>query len=335
MATRKDVAERANVSLSVVSRVMNGSGYVTEAKRQAVLKAAEELQYNPDPLAISMKTKRTKQLLFYYPDILNCYNLELYNGILFGARQYGYMAIASGSLDFNQINTLMIDGVILPSEYYSQPEYIGQLKVPAVTVGSGGKKYSEIPYIEVDTGEAMRMLLTYLRQMNHERIAFITPYIWNDKTPRHQVYLESMEPVFGERISDYVVTAMQEGYGETGGENFFRDGAICAELFLKKKLDVTAAICFNDDIAIGFINRFRQLGKRIPEDLSIAAIDGHSISRHTFPDLTTVQLPAYEQGMECVRRLLELLMDRPLPGEKRLEMKLLKGNTVKKRQNAK
>lgn len=331
MVTRKEVAERANVSLSVVSRVMNGKGYVAEDKRQAVLKAAQELNYNPDPLAISMRTKRTKQLLFYYPDILNCYNLELYNGILFGAQQYGYMAIASGALDFSQINTLMIDGVILPSEYFSRPEFIGQLKVPAVTAGSGGKRYAQIPNIEVDTGEAMRMLLTYLKQMHHERIAFITPYVWDDNTPRHQVYIDSMKPVFGEEISNYVVTAMQEGYNKTGGENYFLDGAVCAELFLQRNLDVTAAICFNDDIAIGFMNRFRQLGKNVPEDLSIAAIDGHSISRYTFPDLTTIKIPAFDQGTECVRALLEILMEEPLPGKKVLKPELLPGTTVKKR----
>lgn len=328
MATRKEVAELAQVSVSIVSRVMNQSGYVAESKRQAVLQAAKALNYNPDPLAVSLKTRKTRQLLYYYPDILNCFNMDLYNGMVSCASQYGYMVVISGILDFEQINGLMTDGVILPNEYYAKKHFVECLTVPAVSAGFGGRCDVDIPLIEVDTGKAVAMLIEYLREKGHSRIAFVTPYIWNDQTPRHIAYIENMEPVYQERLPQYVITAMQEGLGAVGGENFFRDGRRCADIFVDRKLDATAAICFNDDIAIGFINRLKELGKKVPEDISVASIDGHSISRQTFPELTCVQIPAFDQGYECVRTLIEILEKRKLPEEKELQLSLLKGKSV-------
>lgn len=163
MATRKEVAELAQVSVSIVSRVMNQSGYVAESKRQAVLQAAKALNYNPDPLAVSLKTRKTRQLLYYYPDILNCFNMDLYNGMVSCASQYGYMVVISGILDFEQINGLMTDGVILPNEYYAKKHFVECLTVPAVSAGFGGRCDVDIPLIEVDTGKAVAMLIEYLR----------------------------------------------------------------------------------------------------------------------------------------------------------------------------
>ncbi|MDR2070507.1 MAG: LacI family DNA-binding transcriptional regulator [Treponema sp.] len=65
MANRKDVAKRANVSITVVSRVMSKRGYVSKEKREAVLRAAEELNYRPSPVARSLQNGRTRQIFFY------------------------------------------------------------------------------------------------------------------------------------------------------------------------------------------------------------------------------------------------------------------------------
>jgi DNA-binding LacI/PurR family transcriptional regulator len=73
MANRKDVALKANVSITVVSRVMSNMGYVSQEKREAVLRAAEELNYRPSPVARSLQNGQTRQILFYRGYISSAY----------------------------------------------------------------------------------------------------------------------------------------------------------------------------------------------------------------------------------------------------------------------
>ena len=90
MVTRKDIAERAQVSVSVVSRALNNSGYVDAKKREQILKIADELGYHPSPVAMSLMTQRTKQILFYCKDMRNAFNIEVYRGMPAAAEQQGY-----------------------------------------------------------------------------------------------------------------------------------------------------------------------------------------------------------------------------------------------------
>ena len=76
MVTRKDIAEQAGVSVSVVSRALNNSGYVESEKKARILQIAEELGYSPNPVAMSLASRRTKQILFYCKDLRNAFNIE-------------------------------------------------------------------------------------------------------------------------------------------------------------------------------------------------------------------------------------------------------------------
>lgn len=89
--TRKDIAELLGVSVSVVSRALNNSGYVEEKKRQKIIRTAEELGYVPQPVAMSLQERRTKQILFYCKDLNNEFNLEMYRGMCKTANERGYM----------------------------------------------------------------------------------------------------------------------------------------------------------------------------------------------------------------------------------------------------
>lgn len=95
MATRKDIAEKAQVSVSVVSRALNNSGYVNAKKREQILQIAEELGYHPNPVAMSLMTQRTKQILFYCKDMRNAFNIEVYRGMLAAAGQQDYMVVVN------------------------------------------------------------------------------------------------------------------------------------------------------------------------------------------------------------------------------------------------
>ena len=116
MITRKEIAARANVSVSVVSRALNNSGYVEGEKKRLILEIADELGYRPNPVAMSLMNQRTKQIMYYCRELENAYNIQLYEGMLEEAQKHDYMVVMHGKLDFDSIRNLMVDGLILPSE---------------------------------------------------------------------------------------------------------------------------------------------------------------------------------------------------------------------------
>ena len=79
--TRKDIAELCKVSISVVSRALNNSGYVEESKRKKIIATAERLGYVPQPVAMSLQERRTKQILYYCKDLSNGYYIDMYRGM--------------------------------------------------------------------------------------------------------------------------------------------------------------------------------------------------------------------------------------------------------------
>ena len=88
--TRKDVAEKAGVSVSVVSRVLNNSGYVDKEKKKKIIKIAEQLGYIPNPIAMALQTRRTYQIIFFCNDLTGAYYNQMYHGMAKTAKERGY-----------------------------------------------------------------------------------------------------------------------------------------------------------------------------------------------------------------------------------------------------
>ena len=128
MVTRKDIANRAGVSVSVVSRALNNSGYVNKEKKKEIIKIADELNYRPNPIAMSLQQQKTKQLLYYSKDLYNSFNIELYEGMIEEAEKNGYVMLINGRLNFDVIPHLMIDGIILPNQYVTM-QYLDRIKL--------------------------------------------------------------------------------------------------------------------------------------------------------------------------------------------------------------
>ena len=111
--TRKDIAERLGVSVSVVSRALNNSGYVKKEIRESILSLAEQLHYIPNPIAMTLQQRKTRQIMFVCKDLHNSFNIDLYYGMLSIAEKRGYMVFLNGKLDFQLFRETLIDGIIL------------------------------------------------------------------------------------------------------------------------------------------------------------------------------------------------------------------------------
>ncbi len=293
----------------MVSRVLNNSGYVAQEKRERVLQVVKELNYKPHPVAVSLKNAKTHQILYYVRDLSNIYYMEMYKGMVEYSSQRGYNFLISGHLDFQQINSLMVDGVLLPTESYTTQENLDQIRVPVLAAAYKSPVNPSVPHVDADVETAMTQAVAHLKALGHSRIAYLSMNRCWVNDPRQKCFFRStvdfwgpgeLAPMFGpeyEAEPDYDV-------------NYYEVGILCARQFLESTCGATAVVCFNDDMAIGFMGHLQGLGVRIPADLSVIGIDGHFGGQYCFPPLTTVSIEPHRHGVECARGLIDLIEGR-------------------------
>ena len=112
-------------------------------------------------------------------------------------------------------------------------------------------------------------------------------------------------------------------------EDFFGKGKLAAQIFLERKLDATAIICFNDGFAIGMIRGFQELGVRVPDQISVMGIDGTGIRKYHSPLLTTVNMFPQKQGQECANILIDMIEKNNKKYMVHIKPKLQPGESVK------
>ena len=345
--TRKDIAKLAGVSVSVVSRTLNNSGYVAEEKKKRILEIANDLHYVPHPVAMSLQQARTKQILFYCKDLHNAFNIDLYTGMLEGAKNYGYMVLINGNLEFDDIRNTMVDGIIFQNEALASryaKEYGKNYYMPAVTAS-----FSEpvdpprsVPVIEWDVSESMNKAIAYLRKKGHRKIAYASPYSYGDNNGRSNSWKRNMRYVFRDNLENYyldVSSLTKEKFSSTYWldelahfryeETFYDKGELAADIFWKRKLDATAVICFNDEFAIGLIQGLQKKGYCIPEDLSVMSFDasfrGHSFS----PIITSIAPDNKKYGSNLVTLLIRYINGEKISYFTRQPVTIREGESVK------
>jgi len=331
--TRKDVAKMAGVSVTAVSRVMNNSGYVVKEKRDAILKAAEKVGYRHSPDALAIQQRTTRQLLFYNKDLSNAFSIELYRGMINHASKHDYMVLLSGTWDAEKISKMLIDGVILAREsaIENYVNTIGKNFLPPTVCASYGrsqKRERRVPLVEADTYKATEIIIDYLFEKGHTKIAFATPYM--GENPREAAYRCKLFPILKKSIEDYIfVDFTNMATFNFQEEDFFKYGEQLAVRIYESNIKATAVCCFNDNIAIGMIQQFNRLGINVPNDISVTGIDGIKIGGYVYPKLTTVTISPFEQGSECVKILLKMLSGEKVNGRTSMPINIIEGESVK------
>lgn len=356
MATRKDVARLAGVSEVTVSRVFNRYTHISQDKKNAVLNAAKQLGYQPNPVAISLTKNATRQLLLLLPerDFDNSFFSVFYSGAAKYAEKAGYMLVVSTDFNFSQIFKKMFDGlIILEGSSLDPGELQEKLQVPAVVAGFGEPTpFPWLENVEIDSGAAMEIMIRYLNEAGHRRIAFAAPRFlvsgetgWQkDEAPqflaqggavslRYKRYMTLLRGEFGEQLDDYVFNVNDEDAVDISGmapHNYFRFGRAAAEQIYRKRPDITAVVCYNDEVALGLISRLQGLGVNVPGDLSVTGMDDILRGAYNFPALTTVRLPAVKQSEECVKRLIRSIEGKPPLPPAQLDLEVVSRESVKK-----
>ncbi len=306
--TIKDIARRAGVSHSTVSRALHGSRLISPATALRIQSAASELGYLPSAAARSLKTNRSQALGVIVSSIEDPFFGEILQGIEEAAQAGGYsLFIAASQHDPSSERAIVktmrehrVDGVILCSTPFS-PEHSRELQtfgIPLVVVNNqAAEEYRHSIYHDDLFGS--RQVTRHLIDLGHRRIA----YLGNDSSGRTNLerlggFQQEMRAAGLEINQSYL-------HHTTGGTA--QHGLEAARYYLCLAERPTAVFCFNDLQAVGMLRGFHEAGLRVPTDISVAGFDNISISAFTCPPLTTFDQPKRLLGREAARLMLTLL----------------------------
>lgn len=304
--TMADVAERAGVSRALVSLVMRDAPNVSEHRRAAVRKAADELGYRPNVLARNLASHRTLTIGVMVNDLHNPFFAETIDGIDIEAGANGYrMLLASGrrSSDGERaaIETFLdfrVDGIILTGPRLPMGEIVsGARTAPIVLVGRTSTS-DEIDTVNNDEMLGAQLAISHLLELGHTNIAHIDGGDGAGAPERRRGYEAAMTEA-GLR-GDITVAP---------GDFTDRGGYAGADQLLAAEKRPTAVFAANDQTAAGALDRFEDAGLVVPNDVSIVGYDNTALAAMHHMSMTTINQPREEMGRIAVSTLLQRLND--------------------------
>ncbi|MCP2239033.1 LacI family DNA-binding transcriptional regulator [Thermoanaerobacterium thermosaccharolyticum] len=302
MATIRDVAEKAGVTVTTVSRVLNNRGYISEKTRKKVYEAMKELNYQPNELARSLYRRKSYLIGLLIPSVSHPFFAELTSYIEYYAYQNDYKILLCNSLQdvekekdyINMLKRHQVDGIIIGSHTLKTEQYLN-VNLPIVAID---RYFSEkIPYVASDNYNGGVLATKLLIQNGCRKIAHISgPLILN--TPANNRYKAFMDVVKEHNIENVVV--------ETKLNVFDTDEykKLIIKLFTDHP-DIDGVFASSDLIAATIINAAREIGKEVPKDLKIVGYDDISIAKTIVPPLTTIRQPIEEMAKKTIEIILD------------------------------
>ena len=305
-ATLTMVAQKAGVSPSTVSRILNGTAQVSEEKQALVKAVIEELGFRPDPAARSLAGGRTMSIGVltqfidspYYGEALRGIEDELHKANYVPLFVSGHWNEAEEKNRLFMLQERKVDGIIVLTGKLADDTLIEMAAhIPVVVTGrrlSGPGLFS----IDFDNSEGASLAVRHLHALGHRRVAFISgPLDHPDAAERLQGYKEEVR-LKGMDIDEELVVVSD--YQEAGG---FR----AMNTLLSARVQFTAVIAANDQMAYGARLALHRSGLRVPEDVSLIGFDDLPHSAFTLPPLTSVRQSVYEIGASAAKAMFDLL----------------------------
>lgn len=301
--TLRDVADRAGVHPSTVSRILSGARGGDSEAAARVHKAAQELGYRINTVARSLRQQSTTTIGLVVPDLENPFFPSLVKSIESALNRAGYVLLLCDAQDdpvveAQRVDALLqrqVDGLMISPVHLTKSVPTlrsASAKVPTVQVD----RRLQVPtdFIGVDQDMVMTLVIEHLRSIGRTRFAFLTTD-------------ESVSTV-ADRLRTYRRLVSSELDGSTGiltGDLTVEWGIEAVGRLLEAgKPMPDALICANDLIALGALQRLRQAGLRVPDDIAITGIDDTAFGRVSEPELTSVRQPVDQLGDEAVAMLL-------------------------------
>jgi len=315
-ATLRDVAAAARVHPATASRALNPETriLVSEDTARRVSEAAAALGYRPNPVARSLRTRRSHTVGVLIPDLNNPLFPPIVRGLEDRLATAGYVALlgntdgdsAKEQLVFEQMRARHVDGFVLATAHVRDPVLAeaAAADLPIVLMNRLAPDYS-FSSVSVDNEQGLRMAVAHLAALGHTRIAHIAgPQEVSTGAGRRRGFLEGMKASGLEVDEDLIVPA--SGYT-------VEEGTRCCRELLARRARCTAVAVANDMLAVGCYAALDEAGLRCPEDLSLVGFNDMPFIDRLRPPLTTVRFPHYQLGTEAAQLLLERVTGRDRP----------------------
>lgn len=320
----KDVAKKAKVSISTVSRVVNATKPVSTELQVKVENAIRELGYSTNSIARGLKVSQTKEVAVMITDLNRNFFGKVIEGINREAIKYGYKIFiveTKDSLEKEQelVETFVskwIDGIIIASSAYGDDlatkKYIERL-------GNLSKRGNSIPVVtlEYDLGNPKIHAIV----VNHEKAAFKAVNHLITEAGRKELLYVSLPSghVMGEQRMNGYKRALKANGIKFNSENVLQGEyttysgyeAVMERAKVNKKFD--GIFCANDQMAVGAIKACEELNLRVPEDVAVIGNDDIFVTSLIKPSLSTIHVPRRRMGVHAMKRLVELIENDKIP----------------------
>jgi LacI family transcriptional regulator, repressor for deo operon, udp, cdd, tsx, nupC, and nupG len=304
MATIRDVAKDAGVSIATVSRVVNNLSNVQKDTREKVMNAIKKLNFNPNILGRNLRRMETKMALVLSPDITNPFFSNVVKGIEDEAVRNGYnILICNTNYNFKReyeyfelLKNKLTDGVIFIGHSLESTD-ISEIahKFPLVQCCEF-KKDANLPFVTIDDFAAAYMAVNHLISIGRKKIGLLTcDSTCKSTVQRVEGYKKCLKDAGMEFDSNNIIY---------GCYNFI-SGLRATKQLLSKTKGLDALFAINDLMAIGAMAAIKEAGLRIPQDIALVGFDDISMASMCDPTLTTIAQPKYDMGCLSMQLLLK------------------------------
>ncbi len=321
-ATLVEVARAARVSPSTVSRILNGTARVADAKQRAVRAAIARLKFRPNPVAHGLRKGRRMLIGVLAPEVDSPWFASVFRGVVEALAGSDFVPLVSGGstsreAEVARVQDLLarrVDGIIIVNCRISDEELRAFSSSVPMVVSGRGLRGDRIFSMRLDNALGGALATRHLLDLGHTRIAHLEgPHDHLDAVDRAMGYRNALRDA-GLRVDPGLI--VPAGF-------LAPDGLAAVERLLDSRRSFTAVFAANDECAYGAHLGLHRRGIRVPEDVSLVGFDDLPGSRFATPPLTTVRQPLEEIGRRAARSLLDLLHGRTPPTHDMPEVELV------------
>lgn len=313
--TIKDVAHYLSISVSTVSRALADDKNIRKETKEKVIEAAKVLGYKPNPVATNLKYGHTNAVGVIVPEMITPFASRVINGIqevLHAKNIKVIIAESNGDPEKEKDNLqlmerFMVDGIIicLCSYKKNKEEYFRLQQAGMPMVFYDRIPYGlEVPQVIVDDYMKSFFMVEHLIRSGRKQIVHIQgPDDIYNSVERLRGYKDALAKFnipFDEKM--LITTGIT-----------FEEGINAVDILVERQIPFNAIFAFTETLAIGAMNRVKELGKSIPEEIAVASFSGTELSNIVYPKLTTVEQPLYQMGKSAAELILEKIKNPSSP----------------------
>ncbi len=323
--TIKDIAKQAGVSYSTVSRALNNTGVVKDDKKEIILEIAHDLGYFPNQAAINLKNQKANTIGLFFstfgritsPFVLHKSLIGMYEVV---ESRYNIVVKGIDSMRPGSLNPTNMDGILVISQMETDRVFIEEAlnkKIPVVVLNR--PVYLGVSNVLTDETKGMKHAMLHLLENGHRKIGIIEAGLELASTrARHRGWVEAAQR--------YHMT--EEDFYVERGDYSFESGYNATKILLEN--DITAILCFNDDMAFGANQAIAEAGLSMPGDISLIGYDNLDINRVAEMGLTTVERNMEKLAVEGTKLLLQKIEEGLVENERMyMETNLIVRSSVK------